>query len=150
MGKTMAENTNFYTAEESLLGLPTIITNNSPCGLRDFVQNESGWCELRRIEGKVTSVPLTDGSNQSSKIMTAYHKRADSFLRQPCQSFIAGLKSGKFSAGETTQVPGELRREVLRSHECGFLDVQLVKDGGLLHNPNGFLVKRCSRKIGKY
>src|ERR1035438_5071324 len=59
-GKTMAENTNFYTAEESLFGLPTIMTNNSPCGLRDFVQNESGWCELRRIEGKVTPVPLTD------------------------------------------------------------------------------------------
>jgi hypothetical protein len=56
----MAENTNFYTAEESIFGLPTIMTNNSPCGLRDFVQNEFGWCELRRIEGKVTPVPLTD------------------------------------------------------------------------------------------
>jgi hypothetical protein len=54
----MAEN-NFYTAEESIFGLPTIMTNNTPCGLRDFVQNESGWCELRQIEGKVTPVRLT-------------------------------------------------------------------------------------------
>jgi hypothetical protein len=56
----MAENANFYKAEESLFGLPTIMTNNSPCGRRDFVQNASGWCELRRIEGKVTPIPLTD------------------------------------------------------------------------------------------
>ena len=56
----MAENTNFYTAEESLFGLPTIMTNTRPCGVRDFVQNESGWCELRRIDHKVTPVPLTD------------------------------------------------------------------------------------------
>ena len=55
----MAES-NFYTAEESIFGLPTIMTDNTPCGLRDFVQNKSGWCELRRIEGKVTPVPLTD------------------------------------------------------------------------------------------
>ena len=59
----MAEN-NFYTAEESIFGLPTIMTNNTPFGLRDFVQNESGWCELRRIEGKVTPVPLTDAEWQ--------------------------------------------------------------------------------------
>jgi hypothetical protein len=56
----MAEYTNFYTAEESLFGLPTIMTSNNPCGLRDFVQNQSGWCELRRINGKVIPVPLTD------------------------------------------------------------------------------------------
>ena len=56
----MAENTNFYTAEESLFGLPTIMTNTRSCGVRDFVQNESGWCELRRIDRKVTPVPLTD------------------------------------------------------------------------------------------
>ena len=60
----MAENNNFYTSEESLFGLPTMMTNNSPCGMRDFVQNESGWCELRRIEGKVTPVPLTDAEWQ--------------------------------------------------------------------------------------
>ncbi len=58
------ENTNFYTPEESLFGLPTIMTNNSFCGLRDFVQNESGWCELRRKEGRVTPVPLTDAEWQ--------------------------------------------------------------------------------------
>ena len=55
----MAENTNFYTADESIFGLPTIMTNNSPCGLRDFVQNESCWCELRQIEGKVMPVRLS-------------------------------------------------------------------------------------------
>jgi hypothetical protein len=56
----MAESANLYEAAESLFGLPTVMTNNDPCGLRDFVQNESGWCELRRIEGKVTPVHLTD------------------------------------------------------------------------------------------
>jgi hypothetical protein len=56
----MPEHTNFYNAEESIFKLPTIMTNNNPCGLRDFVQNESGWCEFRRIGGKVTPVPLTD------------------------------------------------------------------------------------------
>jgi hypothetical protein len=48
----MAESANLYEAAESLFGLPTVMTNNDPCGLRDFVQNESGWCELRRIEGR--------------------------------------------------------------------------------------------------
>jgi hypothetical protein len=69
----MAENTNFYTADESIFGLPTIMTNNSPCGLRDFVQNESGWCEIRRIEGKVTPVPLTDAE---WKMFHAYVKES--------------------------------------------------------------------------
>src|SRR5664279_1372671 len=66
-----------------------------------------------------------------------------SVLRQPCQSVIACLKSGKFAAGKATQVLIERFRKVLCSHECGFLDVRLVKDSGLLHDPNGCLVKGC-------
>src|SRR4030088_1154679 len=50
-------------------------------------------------------------------------------FRQPCQSFLAGLKSGKLAAGEATQVLRERMRKVLCSHPRGFLDMRLVKHG---------------------
>jgi len=56
----MEFDTNFYEADQSFFKLPTV-TNNGPCGLRAWVQNESGWCELRCTTAKgLTPVPLTD------------------------------------------------------------------------------------------
>ena len=63
---------------------------------------------------------------------------AYSILRQPRQSFIAGLKIGKCTAGEATQVLRELLRKAPCSHECGFFDKGLVKDGGFLQDADGF------------
>src|ERR1700689_1819541 len=79
-----------------------------------------------------------------------YKSFADSVLDQPCQGFLAGLKSGKFAAGEATQVCREYERNALRSRPCGFLNIGLVEDGGFFHNPNRFLAKGCSLEIGKY
>src|SRR5258708_9909623 len=70
-------------------------------------------------------------------------------FRQPCQSFVAGLESGKLAAGEATQALSERMRKVLCSHPCGFLDMRLVKNGALFHGLNGFLVHGCSREIGQ-
>lgn len=83
----MAENANFYMAEESLFGLPTIMTNNTPCGLRDFVQTESGWCELRRIEGKVTPIPLTDPEWEM------FHAFVKESLGKDLPRFLAGARA---------------------------------------------------------
>src|SRR5258708_30190101 len=70
-------------------------------------------------------------------------------FRQPRQSFLAGLKSGKLAAGEAAQALRERMRKVLRSHPRGFLDMRLVEDGALFHGLNGFLIKGCSREIGQ-
>ncbi len=83
----MAENANFYMAEESLFGLPTIMTNNTPCGLRDFVQTESGWCEVRRIEGKVTPIPLTDPEWEM------FHAFVKESLGKDLPRFLAGARA---------------------------------------------------------
>src|ERR1700733_13647693 len=72
----------------------------------------------------------------------------DSVFRQPCQCFLAGLKNNKFAAREVIKVLSEHAGKVLRSHPCGFLDMGFVKDGSLFHDPNGLLVKGCSREIG--
>jgi len=83
------------------------------------------------------------------QIVTTHHESADSVLRQPCQSFSAGLKSGKFAAGEAGQAVGVLVREVGCSHPCSFFDVRFVKNGLFFHGPKGFTVKRCFGEIGK-
>src|SRR4029077_1131677 len=70
-------------------------------------------------------------------------------FRQPCQSFLAGLKSGELAAGEAAQALRECMRKVLCSHPRRFLDMRLVKDGALFHGLNGFFVKGCSREIGQ-
>jgi len=125
----------------------TDIKRGTPPSRKDATGNQ---CHIRRSP-EAMPLPLYRPRLEANRPgHDDLDESADSVLRQPRQSLIAGLKNGKFAAGETTQVLGERRRKVLRSDECGFLDVWLVKDGGLLHDPNGVLVKRRSREIGKY
>jgi hypothetical protein len=113
-------------------------------------RQDSGTRADRRADQ--ARVPICDFSEPSHRGDLARKRLlgpVHSVLRQPCKSFLAGRKSGKFAAGETSQVLEDPLRKVLDPHECGFLDKGLVKGGGFFQDPDGFRVKRCSREIGK-
>ena len=70
-------------------------------------------------------------------------------LHQPRQSFIAGLKSRKFTPGKDLHFLRE-RLELLCSHPGRFCDIGLIEDGGFFQRSKGVFVKRCPCEIGKY